>query len=383
MMPAFKSSGPTYGIELELQLIDPYTLNLATDARDLLRRMSRLKLAPGVKPEITQSMIEINSSIHDNYASLAAELGDFRDALGDVAQQMNLLIAGGGAHAFHLWRDRRIFPGERFEHISTRYGYLAKLFTVFGQHIHLGCTSADQAIYLTQALTRYLPQFIALSASSPFHQGSDTSFDSSRLNVVSAFPLSGVMPPVRDWREFEDYFHKMAGFGIVRSMKDFYWDVRPKPEYGTVEIRVCDTPLTVERAAALATYARALADFLVVSEEPDPDIYAIYSHNRFQACRYGYDGVFIDSRSGAKRTIGEDILDTLRKIRSHARAGDDPALRLIRSSVETAGNDARWLRAAYSRTQSLEDTVRLQCDLWMAGSDLEKRHTVSAPSAFF
>src|SRR5690606_31979681 len=128
---------------------------------------------------------------------------------------------------------------------------LAKQFTVFGQHIHVGCGSGDDAIYLVHALARYVPHFIALSASSPFSQGVDTAFDSSRLNAIAAFPLSGSMPFVQSWDELNAYVAKMYRFRIIGSMKDFYWDIRPKPEYGTIEIRVCDTPLTVERAAAL------------------------------------------------------------------------------------------------------------------------------------
>jgi gamma-glutamyl:cysteine ligase YbdK (ATP-grasp superfamily) len=117
----------------------------------------------------------------------------------------------------------------------------------------------DTAIYLTHIFSRYVPHFIALSVSSPFQQGEDTSYQSSRLNTVSAFPLSGQMPFVRSWGEFLEYFDKMRGYGIVEATKDFYWDIRPRPGYGTVEIRVFDTPLSVDRAAALAAYVQGRA----------------------------------------------------------------------------------------------------------------------------
>jgi len=99
-------------------------------------------------------------------------------------------IAGGGSHPLHKWSERRIYPTERFKHLLEVYGYLTKQFTVFGQHVHIGCPDGDAAIYLTHMLSRYIPHFIALSASSPFQQGADTGFQSSRLNTVSAFPLS-------------------------------------------------------------------------------------------------------------------------------------------------------------------------------------------------
>ncbi|MEX1074610.1 MAG: YbdK family carboxylate-amine ligase, partial [Burkholderiales bacterium] len=237
------SSGPTLGVELELQLVKSHDLDLARDAGELLARLEKVKLPGAVKPEITESMIELNSAVHTRYAALAAELDAMRDAVVREAGMLNLQVCGGGAHPFHSWTERRVFPTERFKHVLERYGYLAKQFTVFGQHIHVGCASGDDAVYLVHMMTRYVPHFIALSAASPFYQGEDTSFQSSRLTAVNAFPLAGHMPFVKDWAEFIEYFDKMRGFGMVESMKDFYWDIRPKPEFGTIEIRVCDTPL--------------------------------------------------------------------------------------------------------------------------------------------
>ena len=298
---AFKSSAPlTFGVELELMLVNTRDFNLAPDADDLLRRIERDAPGGELKPEITQSMVEINTSVHEHYASLVAELRATRDVLAGHARKMNVAIAGGGTHPFQKWSDRKIYPTERFLSVSEKYGFLAKQFTVFGQHVHIGCAGADDAIYLNHALIRYVPHFIALAASSPFYQGVDTAFDSSRLSVVNAFPLSGTMPLVQSWAEFNVYYERMRSLGIVASMKDFYWDVRPKPEYGTVEIRVCDTPLGVERAAQIAAFAQALARWLW-QERPlavTPDLYVTHSHNRFQACRHGFGGTLIDATTG-------------------------------------------------------------------------------------
>ena len=307
---AFTPSDPlTVGIELELQLVRPHDLDLARGATDLLRRLERRKLPCGVKPEITESMIELNSGVHARGPALLAELEAARAALVQEAGALNLRLCGGGSHPFHNWTDRRIFPNERFQRVMERYGYLAKQFTVFGQHIHIGCRNGDDAIYLTHMLTRHVPHFIALSASSPFYQGEDTAFQSSRLTAVSAFPLAGQMPFVRDWAEFAEYFERLRGFGIVESMKDFYWDIRPKPEYGTVEIRVCDTPLTVRRAALLAVYAQCLAAYYLL-ERPRAaarGIYLVSAHNRFEACRYGYAGEMVDPYGGPKKSMGASL----------------------------------------------------------------------------
>jgi glutamate---cysteine ligase / carboxylate-amine ligase len=216
-------------------------------------------------------------------------------------------------------------------------------------------------------LTRYVPHFIALSAASPYYQGEDTSFQSSRLTAVSAFPMAGHMPFVADWQAFLEYFHKMKGLGIVSSMKDFYWDIRPKPEYGTVEIRVCDTPLTVKRAALIAAYAQVLVAYYLSerSRQPDRDVYLVNSHNRFEACRYGVKGEMVDAWEGRKKPIGVDILETLRTIMPHAERLDcGDALAMLADAVRANDTDAEWLRARHRLRGSLADVVRDSAARW-------------------
>jgi carboxylate-amine ligase len=361
------SAGMTLGVELELQLVRPHDLDLARDAGELLARLEKRKLPGAVKPEITESMIELNSSVHERCSGLALELDLMRRAVVEEAGVLNVRVSGGGAHPFHDWTDRRIYPNERFRYIVERYGYLAKQFTVFGQHIHIGCPNGDDAVYLVHMLTRYVPHFIALSASSPYYQGEDTSFQSSRLTAVSAFPLAGHMPFVRDWAEFLEYFGKMRQFGIVASMKDFYWDIRPKPEYGTVEIRVCDTPLTVAHAARLAGYAQALAAYHLAerSREPSRTVYLVNSHNRFEACRFGLRGEIVEPYAGAKKRIGDDILETLDLVASHARRLDCAGtLTDLAAMVRGDATDANWLRARHAARGSLADVVRDACGRW-------------------
>jgi len=349
-------------------LVNTRDFNLAPDADDLLRRSTRDAPQGELKPELTQSMIEINTSVHEHYSALLAELRATRDVLAGHARKMNVALAGGGTHPFQKWSDRKIYPTERFLAVSERYGFLAKQFTVFGQHVHIGCASADDAIYLAHALVRYLPHFIALAASSPFYQGVDTAFDSSRLSIVNAFPLSGTMPLVHSWAEFNRYYDRMLGLGIIASMKDFYWDIRPKPEYGTVEIRVCDTPLTVDLAAQIAAFAQALARWLWEERSVDitPDLYLAHSHNRFQACRHGFAGTLIDASAGNARPLADDLRQTLQLLAPHAQMlGSQDAFSALSQTIEQ-GNHATWLRHAFAETGTLPDVVRRQSALWCA-----------------
>jgi carboxylate-amine ligase len=367
--PFTQSTPLTFGVELELQLVSLSDFDLTAASPDLLHLLARKPFPGNVTPEITESMIEINSSVQSTYPALLAELQEIRDTLVAAGDQLNIGIAGGGTHPFQHWSEQKIFPKARFEHLSSLYGYLAKQFTVFGQHVHIGCGDGDNAMYLLHALSRYIPHFIALSSSSPFVQGHDSHFDSARLNSVFAFPMSGRAPFMLSWAEFESaYFAKMERTGIVKSMKDFYWDLRPKPEYGTIELRVCDTPLTVERAAALAAYLQALCSYLLerFDEPPVEDDYLVYNYNRFQACRFGLEGAITHPKTYETVSLREDILATLNKMEPYAGAlGSLDGLKHL-ALAATHGSDATLLRQQYEQQGSVEGMVHAAIN-WFRG----------------
>jgi carboxylate-amine ligase len=354
------SSALSFGVELELQLVSLSDLDLTPASPDLMHLLKRKPFPGNVTPEITESMIEINSSVQTRYRPLLAELLEIRDTLVAAGDMLNIGIAGGGTHPFQHWSEQRISSKPRYQELSTLYGYLAKQFTVFGQHVHIGCAHGDDALYLLHALSRYIPHFIALSASSPFVQGHDSGFDSARLNSVSAFPLSGRAPFVLNWDEFSNvYFAKMERTGIIKSMKDFYWDLRPKPEYGTIELRVCDTPLTVERAAALAAYLQAICRHLLERKDAPPveDDYLVYNYNRFQAARFGLDGVITHPKTYEQLPLRDDILATLDLMEPHAQALGSVEGLLHLAEAASGGSDAAWLRGQYERQGSCEGMV--------------------------
>jgi carboxylate-amine ligase len=360
-LEAFKSSAPlTMGVELELQLVSLSNLDLIDASPDMLELLNRRRFPGNVVPEITESMIEVSTDVQTNHGGLVAQLHEIRDALVVAGDRLNVGVCGGGTHPFQHWSDRKIFSKPRFKEVSLLYGYLAKQFTIFGQHIHIGCPSGDDALFLLHSLNRYVPHFIALSASSPFVQRKDTLFNSSRLNSVFAFPLSGRAPYALQWSEFQNgYFARMEHTGIVKSMKDFYWDIRPKPEFGTIELRVCDTPLTVDRAAALAGYMQALCRCLLERSEPLPleEDYLVYNYNRFQACRFGLDGTVVHPKTYEAISLREDILATLRRVQVHADAiGAGAALTHIYETTHQ-GSDANYLRLQYEERGSSEGMV--------------------------
>ena len=358
----FAQSAPlTLGVELELQLVNTHDYDLAPYSDEMLRLMKKIPLPGSVVPEMTSSMIEISTGVCHSCNEVLGQLTPIRDALVRCADRLNIAVVGGGTHPFQQWHEQRIYDRPRFRQLSELYGYLSKQFTIFGQHVHIGCPDADSALLMLHRMSRYIPHFIALSASSPFVQGQDTQFDSARLNSVFAFPMSGRAPFTLRWDEFEHFFTKTTRTGVVKSMKDFYWDIRPKPEYGTIEIRVFDTPLTIERAAALAGFVQSLAAWFLNEQPfvPQEDDYMVYTYNRFQACRFGLEAVYVEPATGEHLPLREHILRTLDQVEPHARVlGADAAIDMLRQSADRGANDARWLRETQTHERLLAEVVR-------------------------
>jgi carboxylate-amine ligase len=359
--PFHESAALSLGVELELQLVNTHDYDLAPYSDEMLRLMAKIPLPGSVVPEMTSSMIEISTGVCHSCSEVLGQLAQVRDALVRCADKLNIACVGGGTHPFQMWHEQRIFDRPRFRQLSELYGYLSKQFTIFGQHVHIGCPDADAALLMLHRMSRYIPHFIALSASSPFVQGQDTQFDSARLNSVFAFPMSGRAPFTLQWDAFAHFFAKSTRTGVVKSMKDFYWDIRPKPEYGTIEIRVFDTPLTIQRAAALAGFVQSLGAWFLDEQPfmPEEDDYMVYTYNRFQACRFGLEAVYVDPPTGEHLPLREHILHTLERVAPHARRLEAlAAIELLRECAERSANDARWLRDTQRRERLLSETVR-------------------------
>lgn len=365
----FHPSKPlTLGVELEWQIIDPATGKLKSKSVDLLDAINNAdgKLTEFYKPEFIRSMIELNSGIHENANDLLAELYELQQAIDPILKSLNLALAGGGTHPFESWTNRKIYPNQRYVKLHQTYGFLLKRVSVYGQHIHIGCDTPENMLYLNHALGRYVPHFIALSAASPYYLGIDTYFDCARLSMMSAFPTSGTIPFITEWQAFQDYFQQLCKFRLVNSMKDLYWDIRPKPEYGTVELRICDSPLTLKKAAALGAYAQALSAYLLDKQPAiDHSIYIPYQYNRFAAMRYGLDAYILDIQTDTEKLLSEDILSSLAILKPYAKKlGSETLLATLEETCRTKECDAHKLREVYMQKHNLQATVEYAIQAW-------------------
>ncbi|MDP3559797.1 MAG: YbdK family carboxylate-amine ligase [Legionellaceae bacterium] len=368
LLPTFTvSKMGSMGIELELMVLDRLTYDLLPAAPDILRLLDAQKKQWVATPEITTSMLEVATSILGGYAEASTQIEEIRSSVQRAAFQVGAAISGGGAHPFQKWSAQRIYPKERYKDSAKKFGYLAKLFTVFGMHVHIGIPSADDAIRICAWLTQRAPLFIALSASSPCWQGEDSGFCSARSNVVSAFPMSGIIPShIKSWNQFQAHFEELASHGIVNSIKDFYWDVRPKPEYGTIELRVLDTPLKPAFAAALASYARELCIefFEHPNMWPANECNELYAWNRFNAAKEGVNGVWIDPENGTSRSIMQVVDSDLKRLAAKSSDTDFAQACSVIHALMADGGQARWLKAHMVRGSGMNDLARVASEMF-------------------
>lgn len=358
----------TIGVELELQILDAKSYNLINSAPTILDNLKNINYHGLIKPELTSSMIEFNTSIHENILSLQNELLEAKKVFQHQAKELDLVFCGGGTHPNHRWKKAKVDQSAHYKQVSAHYGYLIKFFMIFGQHIHIGCANGDDAIYLTHMMGRYIPHFLALSASSPFFYGVDTGFDSVRANLYSIFPTSGYIPYVKNWNEFSELITKMQGYKEIETIRDIYWDIRPRGQFGTIELRMIDMPLTVEKAVMLAVYAQALARYILTerAHQVTEELYFLYTYNRFQATRFGFNGICVDPYTKKSQNLGDDILATVKLIYPYAKDKiSQQYLDKIVKNTLAKQNDAKWLRETYQKVGSFNEVVHEQTKLWM------------------
>jgi carboxylate-amine ligase len=304
---AFAAARPlTVGLEEELMVLDPETLDLAPRARDVLLCVegdSRFK------PELPAAQVEIVCAPAPTVAAGAAELAlarrDLAGAAGGIAR-----LAGGGVHPFAAGRGE-LREGERYERLLAEFGAVLRRQLVFGLHVHVAVSGPDRALAVYNAVREYLPALGALAAASPFYEGVDTGLASVRPKLCDLLPRQGIPPIIPTWEIFAEALAWGRSAGAFADAQ-WWWEARLNPVFGTVEVRVPDAQATVADTAALAAVVHALVATLADRHEGG-DLWAEpvptwrIAENRWSACRHGIDGHWIDARSG-RRTPMRDHL---------------------------------------------------------------------------
>jgi carboxylate-amine ligase len=355
----FRKSRPlTLGVEIELQLIDPANLQLVARAIELLRACYKLA---HLKPEFYQSTIELCTGVCRDVHGVGASFLKDVEALSAMASALEIALAMTGCHPITPYSDCRLMPGQRYRELIDRNQWLTRRMTVYGLHVHLGMRSGEECIRFYNGFHNYLPHLLALSASSPFWQGHDTGLATCRPTTYAALPTAGQSYELGSWSEFEDISHALARTGSIGSLKDLWWDMRPSPNFGTLEIRICDAPATLAETLAITAFIHLLALLMAQRfqslETPMAPPNWIMRENKWRAMRFGLDAELLTDAAGNVRPLKEEIEELLEAMAPDIeRLGYHDYVTTLRQ-VLIGGNSAARQRSVLLATGSMEQVV--------------------------
>ena len=263
----------TIGIEEEYQVVDPETRELRSYITQILER-GQMILREQIKPEMHQSIVEVGTRPCRTVAEARAEVTRLRGTIAALADKHGLKILAAGTHPISSWMNQEITPFERYKGVVDEMQDLALQLLIFGMHVHVGMPNNDVAIDLMNVARYILPHMLALSTSSPFWMGRNTGFKSYRSAVFSNFPRTGIPPSFVSRAEFDGYINLLISTGSIDNGKKIWWDMRPHPQFGTLEFRVCDICRRGLAAADVADAELQRAELRVRAHVP-PDLLAV------------------------------------------------------------------------------------------------------------
>lgn len=297
------NSRPTIGVEMELHLIDAETGDLVSIANEVLEELGEHHPDgehPKAKHELFQSTVEIITGICDSPEQAGADLQGTLDELRTRLEPRNALAMSSATHPFALAANQLVSPDERYHRLIETMQWPARRLLICGMHIHVGVPDGQRAITVINELTRHLPLLLALSSSSPYFEGADSGMASARSLVFESLPTAGLPPQISEWTEFEEFMDTLIETGCIDTVREVWWDIRPHPGFGTVELRMCDAMPTIHETVALAGLAQTLVvwclDRIADDTLPPPPTQWSVKQNRWLAARHGLAAELIVER---------------------------------------------------------------------------------------
>jgi carboxylate-amine ligase len=311
------SAGPSLGVEVELALVDAESGELTCVAPELLARVGAgypETEHPKIKKELYQCTVEVITGVCATVAEARADLAESMREVEQAAADSGAAVIGAGLHPFTPWHQLSLSEGERYQRLVDTIGWPARRLTTHGVHVHVGVRSGDKAIATVNSLTEYLPVFLALSAASPYWNGRDTGLASTRTKIFESMPTTGLPPHLRDWAEFNVFLDTLIEAGAIETVREVWWDIRPHPGYGTVELRMCDSMPTLWEISALAALAQSLVTefdrMIDAGVTPDVPREWVRRENKWRAARWGVEADLVIDESGHTQPLRE-IVDGL------------------------------------------------------------------------
>ena len=358
------SPGPTLGIEWELQLIDSGSKLLRQDAREVISALvgaGEGGVAARIHYELMQSTVEIVTGICSTVSEAKRDLAATIAQLQRITDMRGTMLTCAGTHPLSDWRDAKMVPIQRYAELVEQMQWLARRIQTFGVHVHVGLRDGSRAIPIVNALAVYLPHFLALTASSPFWGGHDTGLASSRAVIFGGLPTAGPPHLLADWSEFEEYMDTLLRAGTIRSIKEVWWDIRPHPDFGTVEIRMFDGVPTLHEVGMVGALSQSLVQLFDSQLDrgytlPRRPAWVVRD-NKWRATRYGLDAIVITDASGSTAPLRDELYELVAELRPVAdRLGCAAELEVV-SEVLDCGASYERQRAVLATCSGLTEVV--------------------------
>lgn len=351
--PAF-----SLGIEEEYMVLDPKTFNLRSHIDVELLSKGQMLLHEHVKPEMIGSMLEIGTGVCRTIQQAQEEIVKIRSIIANLCKQNGLLLGAASTHPFAHWQDQEIFPDDRYRIIVEDMQVLARSLLIFGMHIHIGIENRELQIQIMNEMRYFLPHILSLTTNSPFWTGVNTGLKSYRSKVFERFPRTNFPDYFNSWGEYQAYVDLLVRTGCIDNAKKIWWDIRPHPNFPTLEVRICDLPMRVEETIAIAALCQAIAAKLysLYSKNLSFRLYhrALLMENKWRAVRYGLDGKLIDfgkqKEVPTRHLIGE-LLDFVDEVVDDL--GSRKEIDYIRTILDNGTGADRQLKV-FNETKSLE-----------------------------
>jgi carboxylate-amine ligase len=322
------SQRTSLGVEWELELVDLDSRELTAGSNEILAAISPDGDGnhPKAKHELLQSCVEVITGICQTVAEARADLAATVAEVGVAAKERNLGLICSGTHPITDWSTQQITDNPRYAQLIERNQWLARQLQIFGVHVHCGVRAPEKAMPIVNGLLTYLPHFLALSASSPYWMGSDTGLASYRSKVFEALPTAGLPYQLSGWDSFERYMEVLISSKAIESVREVWWDIRPHPGFGTVELRICDGLPSLDEISCVAALAQCLVERFDKQLDdgytlPDPRPWLV-RENKWRAARYGLEAEIVTDRSGHVQPVTTAITDLVDDLLPIARRLD-------------------------------------------------------------
>lgn len=316
-MTQFGKTDPfTVGVEEEFQIIDPSTGELVSRIDEVLGRAEG-DYEENIMSELFQAVVETATDICADVEELREEIIRLRGALFELMEDKGYTIAAAGTHPFAEWKEQDVTEKDRYQDLVDDLRWAAERELIFGQHVHVAVRNPSEAIFVTNWIRPFLPLLLALSTNSPFWRGENTGLKSTRIRIFDTLPRTGIPRTFQNYSDFLTTVEQLRKGGSIEDITKIWWDVRPRPDLGTVEVRIADLPSTVDESVALAAFTQALVVRLAQAHEhgeapPVEHDIEIIQENRWRALRDGMESRLIQREDGREGEFGEiDVADAV------------------------------------------------------------------------